>query len=76
MAAWETLDTLPNDGRRVLFTRAEEGDPVQGPDLVQVFGWMGVDGKVVIEQVLAGEPGEGWQPTHWWPDPAYDQPPS
>ena len=76
MAAWEPLSTLPPDGRRVLLTRSEGGDPVQGPDLVQVYGWMGVDGVCVIEQVLAGEPGADFVPTHWWPDAAYDKPPS
>lgn len=81
MAAWELLDTLPNDGRRVLFTRSVDDsgkviDVVQGPDLVQVYGWMDVNSKLVPEQTLQGDPGEGWEPTHWWPDPAYDKPAS
>jgi hypothetical protein len=79
--AWESISTLPQDGRRVLFTRSVDNsgspvDVVQGPDLDQVFGWIGIDGKVVVEQVLVGDVAEDWEPTHWYPDPAFDKPPS
>jgi hypothetical protein len=78
---WQPLDTMPVDGRRVALTRSvdDKGDPVQPPvtnDLVQVYGWMGVDGVCIIEQVISGEPEEPFQPTHWYPDPTYDNPSS
>ena len=79
--AWELLSTLPKDGRRVVFTRSVDAEGatvevVQSDALVQVYGWLGTDGKLITEQVLAGDPGDDFEPTHWYPDPAYDKVPS
>jgi hypothetical protein len=78
---WQTLDTMPVDGRRVLLTRSVDGGgntvaPQNTGVTPQVYGWMGVDGVCVIEHIVTGEVTEPFEPTHWYPDPTYDNPSS
>lgn len=68
--AWEPVSTLPPGGRRALFTRldanagmATETTGTEG--LIQAYGTLDAEGRFVLAQPIAGEPGDDWQPTHW-----------
>jgi hypothetical protein len=74
MEVWQPVATFPSDRRSALFTRSvnDDGEPVapwQDGRLVQVLGWYWFDGSLIIAQVLQGDPGENFVPTHWHPDP-------